>query len=63
MKLICDCGNKEEFNTIDTETGKQTSYTEGEGQFATIENFEFWQQHDVVGIYCSKCGKAIWLFT
>lgn len=63
MKLICDCGNEQEFNTIDKETGQQTSYTDGEGQYTTIDSFEFWQRHDVVGICCSKCKKAIWLFT
>ncbi|KEI95106.1 hypothetical protein N496_19305 (plasmid) [Clostridium botulinum A2B3 87] len=63
MKLICDCGNEEEFNTIDEETGEQTTIREDEGQYARIESFEFWEQHDVVGIMCSKCGKAIWLFT
>ncbi len=61
MKIICDCGNKSEFSTIDI--GKQTSITEGEGQYATIESFRFWEMHDVVGIVCEKCGKAIWLFT
>lgn len=63
MKIVCDCGNEEEFNTIDGETGKETRITEDEGQYAKIENFEFWQQHDVVGCVCSKCGKGIWLFT
>lgn len=63
MKIICNCGNEAEFNTIDKDTGKQTSITEGEGQYATVERFDFWQQHDVVGVVCEKCGKAIWLFT
>jgi len=63
MKLICDCGNKEEFNTIDEETGEQTTIREDEGQYATINNFDVWETHDTVGIICSKCGKAIWLFT
>lgn len=63
MKLICDCGNEQEFNTIDEETGEQTSYREDEGQYATIENFSLWETHDVVGIVCDKCKKAIWMFT
>ena len=63
MKLICDCGNEQEFNTIDKETGQPNKITEDEGQYATIDGFEFWQQHDVVGIVCDKCKKAIWLFT
>lgn len=41
MKIICDCGNEEEFNTIDEETGKQTRITDDEGQYATIKNFDF----------------------
>lgn len=63
MKIICDCGNEAEFNTIDAETGEQTSRVEDEGQYATIEGFRFWEMHDVVGIVCEKCGKDIWLFT
>lgn len=63
MKLICDCGNEEEFNTIDKETGQPNSITEDEGQYATIENFVLWQNDYEVGIVCSKCGKAIWMFT
>ena len=65
MKIICDCGNEMEFDTIDEETGEQTTITEGEGQYATIDysKFGFWEEHDVVGIVCNKCNKAIWLFT
>lgn len=63
MKLICDCGNEQEFNTIDEETGEQTTYAEDEGQYATIRSFSLWQAHDVVGIECDKCKKAIWIFT
>ena len=62
MKIMCDCGNVDEFNTIDEETGQQTTNTEDEGQYATIEKFDFWEAHDQVGIVCKKCGKAIWLF-
>jgi hypothetical protein len=63
MKIICDCGNEDIFNTIDEDTGKESSFTDGEGQYATIDNFRFWEMHDVVGIVCEKCGKSIWLFT
>ncbi|MDF2879585.1 MAG: hypothetical protein K0R54_142 [Clostridiaceae bacterium] len=63
MKLICDCGNETIFNTIDIDTGEETSITEGEGQYVTVENFRFWQMHDVVGVVCEKCEKALWLFT
>lgn len=41
MELICDCGNKERFNTIDEETGEENSIIEGEGQYATIDSFNF----------------------
>ena len=63
MKLICDCGNEEEFNTIDEETGEEEMFIEDEGQYARIDNFRFWEQHDQVGIVCEKCGKSIWMFT
>lgn len=63
MKLICDCGNEEGFNTINKETGKQTRIIEYEGQYATVDTFRFWEAHDQVGIVCEKCGKAIWMFT
>lgn len=65
MKLVCECGNVAEFNTIDEDTGEQTSYTEGEGQYVTVDisKFNFWQKHDVVGIVCENCEKDIWLFT
>lgn len=63
MKIICDCGNEDEFNTIDEETGEQLLYIEDEGQQAKIKKFDFWEVHDQVGIVCKKCDKAIWLFT
>ena len=63
MKIICDCGNENTFNTIDEETEKETNITEDEGQYATIDGFRFWETHDQVGIVCEKCGKAIWIFT
>lgn len=63
MKLICDCGNEEEFNTINEDTGEENSVDEIEGQYTTINSFNFWEAHDQVGIVCEKCGKAIWLFT
>lgn len=63
MKLTCDCGNEQLFNTIDEETGRQTNIIEGEGQYAKIDTFRLWEMHDTVGIVCEKCGKMIWLFT
>ena len=64
MRLICDCGNEMDFNTIDEETGEQTNITENEGQYATTDysKFRFWESHDVIGIICAKCDKAIWIF-
>ena len=64
MKIICECGNEMEFNTIDEDTGEQTEYEE-EGQYATTDynKFRFWTTHDVVGMVCNKCDKAIWIFT
>ena len=46
MKIVCDCGNEQEFNTIDFDTKKQTDITEGEGQYARIVDFRFWEIHD-----------------
>ena len=63
MKIVCDCGNEMDFNTIDEETGEQTENIEDEGQYARIEGFDLWQEHDVVGISCRDCGKSIWTFT
>lgn len=57
MKIMCDCGNIEEFNTIDEETGEQTPVREDEGQYATIEKFDFWETHDQVGIVCKNAVK------
>lgn len=62
MKLVCDCGNEEEFNTIDPETGKETENIEDEGQFARIKEFEICKESYHVYIACKKCGKAIWVF-
>ena len=65
MKIICDCGNESEFNTIDEETGEeQEIFDEDEGQYATVEgDFTFWKTYYTVGIKCDKCGKTIWIFT
>lgn len=43
MKLICDCGNEDIFNTIDEETGEETIITEGEGQGSElIKESDLW---------------------
>jgi hypothetical protein len=62
MKIVCDCGNEQEFKEYD-ENGVKNSYTEDEGLYVTINKFTFWQTHDVVGIVCDNCRKDIWLFT
>lgn len=62
MKLVCNCGNEQEFNTRD-ENGEEYSISEDEGQYATIDNFSLWQSHYVVGVVCDKCKKSIWVFT
>ena len=47
-----------------TKKGEQNSVAEDEGQYATTDDSRFmlWESHDVVGIVCGKCGKAIWTF-
>jgi hypothetical protein len=62
MKIICDCGNEDFFNTIDEKTGEQTTNREDEGQYARINNFRFWSSDYEIGIVCDKCGKKIWIF-
>lgn len=65
MKITCDCGNEMKFNNIDEDTKEEYEVTEDEGQYVTkdFSKFSFWQLHDVVGIECEKCDKAIWMFT
>lgn len=63
MKLSCTCGNEEDFNKIDEDTGEESMVTEDEGQYVTISKFTFWESHDQVGIVCDECKKSIWLFT
>lgn len=62
MKIICDCGNEDIFNTIDEDTGEETDITEDEGQYATIKEFSFWSRYYSMGLTCNKCGKSMWIF-
>jgi hypothetical protein len=62
MRIICDCGNESIFNTT-YDDGTETNVDPEEGQYCDVKNFDFWQQHDVVGVVCRKCGKALWMFT
>ena len=58
MKIVCDCGNEQEFNTIDKDTGQL------KGQCATIKGFDICTiDHYETRIQCSKCKKAIWMCT
>ena len=61
MKIICDCGNEDVFNTKG-DTGEENRIEEGSGQYATIDKFSFWGMHYEIGIVCDKCGKKIWIF-
>lgn len=65
LKITCDCGNEMKFNTTNEGTGEENETTEREGQYVTADQnkYSFWQQHDVVGVICEQCDKAIWLFT
>lgn len=65
MIITCECGNEMTFNNKDKRTGKENEITDDEGQYVTADatKFSFWQQHDVVGLACTHCDKAIWLFT
>jgi len=63
MKVICTCGN--EVNLIEPNDGESRTISVEKGMYVTTDNstFDFWQEHDVVGIVCNKCEKAIWMFT
>jgi len=63
MKIICDCGN--EVNLVEPNDGEERILDEEMGVYVTEDNstFDFWQQHDIVGMVCNKCKKAIWMFT
>ena len=62
MKIICECGN--ELNLLSEKLCDANLYEEDKGIYtrADISKFEFWEQHDEVGIVCVKCKKAIWMF-
>jgi len=58
MKLTCDCGNEQEFNTTDEETDNP------KGQHVTIKGFDICTiDHYETRIQCDKCQRAIWLCT
>lgn len=58
LNLRCDCGNEQEFNTIDKETGQP------KGQHTEIKGFDIITiDHYETRIACNKCKKAIWMCT
>lgn len=62
MKIICDCGN--EVNLVEPNDNEDRDITD-EGLYVVPEDhskFDFWEQHDVVGMVCRECGRAIWMF-
>lgn len=61
MKLICECGNEMEFNTVNLETGEKNPIDD-RGQFATTDfsKFSYWAEHDIAGFECSNCKEAVW---
>ena len=60
MKLVCDCGNEMEFIN---ETDQVLVEDYGCYVKKDYSKFDFWSMHDVAGIACNKCDKAIWYFT
>ena len=62
MKIICDCGN--EVNLVEPNDKEERGESE-EGIYVIKDDyskFDFWEQHDQIGILCRVCGKAIWMF-
>jgi Fe2+ or Zn2+ uptake regulation protein len=59
MKIVCDCGNFEEFEIdktvkdVDKDFNVSQDYTK----------FDINGEHDEVWIQCSKCNTAIHFFT
>jgi len=59
MKIICECGN--EVNLIEQNNNEDRDM----GLYVVPNDYgkiDFWEQHDVVGMVCRKCEKAIWMF-
>lgn len=59
MKIICDCGT-----VIDLIEDEDDGYESDNGTYATTSSrdIRFWEEHDVVGIVCESCKKAVWMF-
>ena len=59
MKVICDCGAVIDLiEDVDDECESEygTYVTESSG------DIRFWEEHDIVGIVCERCKKAVWTF-
>ena len=64
MKITCDCGN--EVKLVQPDDAEERIVNEEEGMCVHQNDrgkFDFWEQHDVVGIVCNECKKAVWMFT
>jgi len=62
MKIICDCGN--EVNLVKPDDNEDSDIID-EGLYVVTDDyskFDFWERYDVIGIYCIKCEKSIWMF-
>lgn len=62
MKITCTCGN--EVNLIEPNDNEERAISD-EGLYVVPDNYgkmDIWEKHDVVGIYCRKCEKSIWMF-
>ena len=63
MKIICDCGN--EVNLIEPNDNEERTYDEDKGAYVIPDDYgkiDIWEIHDVVGIVCRNCEKAVWMF-
>jgi len=64
MKIICTCGN--EVNLIEPKDNEDRLEISDEGIYVTQDDsfkFDFWEQHDTIGIVCRECKRAVWMFT
>ena len=62
MKLICDCGNIEEF-ILPTDPEDRHSVDDSQHCYKKFESFYINSGHDELFISCKKCGLSIHIFT
>ena len=63
MKIICECGN--EVNLVEPDDGEERTPHLDEGTYVIPDDYgkiDIWEKHDIVGIVCRKCEKAVWMF-